>query len=55
MGQKIDVLQPPISYEIDWDSVNSLEDLKAIFSCLGLSVGSNHPDFDILKPYLKLY
>ena len=40
-------------HEIDYDKVNSVEDIKLILNALGVKFISNHPKFDTLEPFLK--
>jgi len=40
-------------HEIDYDKVNSVEDIKLILNALGIKFTSNHPKFDTLEPLLK--
>ena len=40
-------------HEIDYDKVNSVEDIKLILNALGIKFTSNHPKFDTIKPLLK--
>jgi len=40
-------------HEIDYDKVNSVEDIKLILNALGIKFTSNHPKFDTIEPLLK--
>jgi hypothetical protein len=40
-------------HEIDYDKVNSVEDIKLILNALGIKFMSNHPKFVTIKPLLK--
>jgi glutaredoxin-related protein len=42
----------PVCYKIDWDKVETLEDLKNIVKALEMQVWDNHPKFETLKEYL---
>ena len=39
--------------EIDYDKVNSVEDIKLILNALGVKFTSNHPKFNTIEPFLK--
>lgn len=43
----------PTIYEIDWDKVETLHDLKEIVKALKMEVWDIHPAFETLKQYLK--
>ena len=40
-------------HEIDYDKVNTVEDIKLILNALGVKFTSNHPKFDTLEPFFK--
>ena len=40
-------------HEIDYDKVNTVEDIKLILNALGVKFTSNHPKFVTIKPLLK--
>jgi hypothetical protein len=40
-------------HEIDYDKVNSVEDIKLILNALGIKFMSNHPKFNTIEPFLK--
>ena len=40
-------------HEIDYDKVNSVEDIKLILNALGIKFTSNHPKFNTIEPFLK--
>jgi len=40
-------------YDIDWDKVNTLEDIKQVLELLELTVSSWHPQFSETKHLLK--
>ena len=40
-------------YEIDFDKVNTLEDLKAVIKGLRIIFNESAPAWDELQPYLK--
>jgi hypothetical protein len=40
-------------HEIDYDKVNSVEDIKLILNALGIKFTSNHPKFNTIEPLLK--
>lgn len=44
---------PAIRYEIDYDKVNSIEDIKKVLMGLNISVYDNYNNFDALKSLLK--
>lgn len=46
-----------IPYNVDWDNIKTLEELKLMFSLMGLRLYVNHDvvseeDFDKIKKYL---
>ena len=46
--------QPINWYEFDWDSkIQTIDDLKVIFSSLRMTVSEKAEEFDRLKKYLK--
>ena len=40
-------------HEIDYDRVNTVEDIKLILNALGVKFTSNHPKFNTIEPFLK--
>ena len=40
-------------HEIDYDKVNTIEDIKLILNALGVKFISNHPKFNTIEPLLK--
>ena len=40
-------------YEIDYDKVNTVEDIKLILNALGIKFTSNHPKFNTIEPFFK--
>jgi hypothetical protein len=40
-------------HEIDYDKVNSVEDIKLILNALGIQFISNHSKFNTIEPFLK--
>jgi hypothetical protein len=57
-GEAIQEPQPtpqPINwYEFDWDNkINTIDDLKVIFSSLRMTVSEKAEEFTTLKKYLK--
>jgi hypothetical protein len=40
-------------HEIDYDKVNTVEDIKLILNTLGVKFISNHPKFETIAPLLK--
>ena len=40
-------------HEIDYDKVNTVEDIKLILNALGVKFTSNHPKFNTIEPLLK--
>ena len=40
-------------HEIDFDKVNSVEDIKLILNALGVKFSNNNPKFDTLEPFFK--
>ena len=40
-------------HEIDYDKVNSVEDIKLILNALGVKFSNNNPKFDTLEPLFK--
>jgi len=40
-------------HEIDYDKVNSVEDIKLILNALGIKFMSNYPKFNTIEPFLK--
>ena len=50
----LEVANPTNWYQFDWDNkVNTIEDLKAIFKSLRMTVSDKAEDFDTLKQYVK--
>lgn len=47
-------LNVPKIYEIDFDKVKTLEDVKTILKHLNLTVHEYAETFELLKPFLKL-
>ena len=47
-------IQPVNWYEFDWNNkIQSVDDLKVIFSSLRMTVSEKAEEFDTLKKYLK--
>lgn len=42
------------TYIVDWDRVNSLEDIKTILKCLNIQIQSHYTNFSETKHLLKL-
>jgi hypothetical protein len=40
-------------HEIDYDKVNTVEDIKLILNALGVKFSNNNPKFDTLEPFFK--
>jgi hypothetical protein len=40
-------------HEIDYDKVNTVQDIKLILNALGIKFTSNHPKFDTIELFLK--
>ena len=40
-------------HEIDYDRVNTVEDIKLILNALGIKFIGNHPKFNTIEPFLK--
>jgi hypothetical protein len=40
-------------HEIDYDKVNTVEDIKLILNALGVKFISNHSKFNTIEPFLK--
>ena len=48
-----DTGQSPIFYEIDFEKVNTIEDIKDLFKALNIVFPSGHKKFDQIKHLLK--
>jgi hypothetical protein len=49
----IQAVQEPLWFPIDWDTVNTLEDLKLIVKNMGLGCSNQAPNYNELKKYLS--
>ena len=47
------VTESPIFYEIDFEKVNTVEDIKDLFKALDIVFPSKHKKFDQIKHLLK--
>ena len=43
-----------IMYPVDWDKVETVDDVKEVLKCLGLHISSNSKYMDTMRKYLKL-
>jgi hypothetical protein len=46
----------PLSYKLDVNKIQTLEDVRNIFKgmCLMSNVGKDHPDYELLKEYFTI-
>ena len=44
--------EPPMWYPIDWETVKTIEDIKAILEHMGLGCSTDAPAYEKLKKYL---
>jgi hypothetical protein len=49
---KLDSTQQPMWYPIDWETVKTVDDIKAILEHMGLGCSTDAPAYDSLKKYL---
>lgn len=49
---KFDGPQQPMWYPIDWDTVQTVDDIKAILEHMGLGCSTDAPAYEKLKKYL---
>ena len=54
MGEAVNQVDPNALYLIDFNKMNSVNDLVLIMSCLGISFSGAHPHIDKLKEFLDL-
>lgn len=47
------IMTTPTQYEVDWDKVETLEDMKLILKSLYIIIYDNHEDFKKFKHLLK--
>lgn len=43
----------PKAYEIDWNKINSFEEMKSVLRNFPLYINDTHEEFENLKQYLK--
>jgi hypothetical protein len=49
----IQAVQEPLWFPIDWDTVNTLEDIKVLIKNMGLGCSNQAPNYNELKKYLS--
>jgi hypothetical protein len=54
MGETINVVDPNALYLVDFNKMNSVNDLVLIMSCLGISFSGSHPHIEKIKDFLNL-
>lgn len=53
LGSREVIMKQPELYEINFDKVNSINDVIDILKCLDIKVYDNYKNFDQMKSYLK--
>jgi hypothetical protein len=54
MGEAVNHVDPNALYLVDFNKMNSVNDLVLIMSCLGISFSGQHPHIDKIKDFLDL-
>ena len=54
MGESVNHVDPNSMYLVDFNKMNSVNDLVLIMSCLGISFSGGHPHIDKIKDFLDL-
>jgi hypothetical protein len=54
MGEAVNHVDPNAMYLVDFNKMNSVNDLVLIMSCLGISFSGGHPHIDKIKDFLDL-
>jgi hypothetical protein len=48
----IQAVQEPLWFPVNWDTINTLEDLKVLIKNMGLGCSNQAPNYNELKKYL---